>query len=88
MPALPAEAGVSPRRTTYFLACQKVSKEHGPTVCVPALRYGKTCVTPFGLGCRPTHCAAAHAAQTYGGKSDNDTLALFGANVRNPNGEP
>ena len=53
------EAGISPRRATYFLARQKVSKEHGPTVRVPALRYGKTCVTLPGLRCRPTRGALA-----------------------------
>ena len=29
-----------------------------PTICVPALRCGQTCVTPFRLRCRPTRCAA------------------------------
>ena len=36
---LRTEAGISPRQATYFLACQKVSKEHSPIVCVPSLRF-------------------------------------------------
>ena len=57
--ALLFETGLSQRKATYFLARAKVSKERAPTVYVPALRYGQTCVTPFRLRCRPTRCALA-----------------------------
>ena len=42
-----------------LLSCSrtKVTKERDPTVCVPALRCGQTCATPFGLRCGKTRFA-------------------------------
>ena len=64
-----------------MLMQEKKAKEHALAVCVLALRSGQTCITSFGLRCRPTR-------QTHGGKSEYDALALFGANARSPNGVP
>ena len=51
--------GLAPAGDLLFLLVQaKNAKEHDPAVCVPALRYGQTSVTPFSLRCRPTRCAA------------------------------
>ena len=41
----------------FLLVQAKKAKEHAPTVCVPALRYGQTCVTPFRLRCGKTRFA-------------------------------
>ena len=82
------EAGISPRQATHFLACQKVSKEHGPIVCVPALRSGQTCVTQFRLWCRPTRCAARRFAQTNGGKSEDDAGVSCGTPAHSLNRVP
>ena len=40
---LRAEAGISPRQATYFLACQKVGKEHGPYCPRPFASLRVTC---------------------------------------------
>lgn len=50
--------GLAPAGDLLFLLVQaKKAKEHAPTVCVPALRYGQTCVTPFRLRCGKTRFA-------------------------------
>jgi len=40
-----------------LLVQAKKAKEHDPTVCVPSLRCGQTCVTPFSLRCGKTRFA-------------------------------
>lgn len=50
---------VSPRHATFFslLVQAKKAKEHDPTVCVPSLRCGQTCITPFSSRCGKTRFA-------------------------------
>jgi hypothetical protein len=78
----------APADDSLSCSCKKVSKEHYPIVCVPALRSGQTCVTPFSLRCGKTRCVLTHSAQTRCRKSDHDALALSGANARSPNSVP
>ena len=78
----------APAGDSLSCLCKKVSKEHSPTVRVPALRYGQTCVTPFRLRCRPTRCAARRFAQTDGGKSVHDATLSCGSVARIPNRVP
>ena len=63
-------------------------RKGGPTICVPALRCGQTCVTPFELRCRPTRCAARRFAQTDGGKPVHDAALPCGSVARSPNRVP
>ncbi len=85
--ALTATPGFRPGGRLTF-CCQKVSKERNPTICVPALRCGQTCVTPFRLLCRPTRCAARRFAQTDGGKPVHDATLSCGSVARIPNRVP
>ena len=81
--------GLAPAGDLLFLLVQaKKAKEHDPSVCVPALRSGQTCVTQFRLRCGKTHCAARRFVQTRCRKFDDDALALFGANARSLNRVP
>ena len=88
------EAGSRPgRRGTFFcFAKRQVPKEKATRLSASlryvSLRSGQTCVTQFSLRCRPTRFAAHRSAQTNGGKSDHEALALFGANARSLNRVP
>jgi hypothetical protein len=75
---------------SFLLLRLKISTQRkcDPTVCVPALRCGQTCVTPFRLRCRPTRCAARRFAQTDGGKSVHDATLSCGSVARSPNRVP
>ena len=77
---LRAEAGISPRQATYFLACQKVGKEHRPYCPRPS---GFACGQPapsssWGCAAQLTACLR-HSVQTNGRKSEHEAAALCGA---------
>ena len=75
-----AEGGSRPAMPTYFLACQKVGKEHGPYCPRPS---GFACGQPvpsssWGCAAQLTACRW-HFVQTNGRKSEHEAAALYGA---------
>ena len=81
--SLETEAGISPRQATYFLACQKVGKEHRPYCPRPSgFAYGQPAPTT-SCGCTAKLTARLQRfVQTRCRKSDDDAVALCGATAR------